>query len=94
MEFSIVEGKKLNSINYLSDGYSYVKYHENKGKLYLRCALAKKFVCGALAKVSISENLLNITKHHDHSPNEHNSESISFANKTKRAAEVRYLLKI
>ena len=88
MEFSIVEGKKLNSINYLSNGYRYVKYHENKGTIYLRCALAKKSGCGALAKVSTSENLLNTTKHHDHSQNEHNSESISLANQIKRAAEV------
>ena len=31
---------------------------------------------------------MNITKQHDHSPNEHNSESISIVNKIKRAAEV------
>ena len=56
MEFSIVEGKKLNSINYLSDGFRYVKYHENKGTI---SSMRSRIACGALAKVSISENLLN-----------------------------------
>ena len=31
MEFSIVEGKKLNSLNYMSDGYRYNKYNESNG---------------------------------------------------------------
>ena len=45
MEYSVVEGKKSNSVNYISEGYRYVKCHENNGTIYLRCTLAKQKGC-------------------------------------------------
>ena len=62
MNLSFPEGKKLNSVNYISDGYRYVKYHENNGTIYLRCTLAKQKGCLSLAKIYTPENLLKITK--------------------------------
>ena len=87
MEFSIVEGKKLNSINYISDGYRYNKYNESKGTIYLRCTLARSHGCSATAKIPDTGILLIITKTHDHSQIEHQTDTIILANRIKRVAE-------
>ena len=67
MEFSIVEGKKLSSINYMSDGYRYNKYNESNGTIYLRCTLTRSHGCSATAKILATSNILMITKTHIHS---------------------------
>ena len=88
MEFSIVEGKRQNSLNYSSDGYRYVKYRESNGTIYLRCTLSKKWSCHGLAKISSTTNLLEVTKSHSHSKDDYKSESIVLSNSIKRSAEV------
>ena len=50
MDFSIVEGKKLNSTNYISGGYRYTKNPESNGTIYLKCTLARQNACEGLAK--------------------------------------------
>ena len=87
MEFSIVEGKKLNSLNYMSDGYRYNKYNESNGTIYLRCTLARSHGCSATAKILDTGNLLIITKTHNHSQTEHQTDTIILANRIKRVAE-------
>ena len=68
MEFSIVEGKRLNSLNYTSDEYRYTKYRESNETVYLRCTLAKRCAYKESAKISsTSKDLLEITKAHNHS---------------------------
>ena len=87
MEFSIVEGKKLNSLNYMSDGYRYNKYNESNGTIYLRFTLARSHGCSATAKILDTGNLLIITKTHNHSQTEHQTDTIILANRIKRVAE-------
>ena len=88
MEYSVVEGKKSNSVNYISEGYRYVKYHENNGTIYLRCTLAKQKGCLSLAKIYTPENLLKMTKNHSHSQCDYGIDSIILTNRIKRAAEL------
>ena len=89
MDFSIEEGKRLNSLNYTSDGYRYTKYRESNETVYLRCTLAKRCACKGTAKISsTSKDLLEMTKAHNHSRIEHKSEIIILANRIKRAAAV------
>ena len=86
MEFSIVEGKKLNSINFMSDGYRYNKYNQSNGTIYLRCTLARSHGCSATAKILDAGNNLIITKTHNHSQTEHQTDTIILANRIKRVA--------
>ena len=53
MEISIEEGKRLNSSNYICNGYRYTKYREVNEEIYLRCSLAKRYACNGLAKVPL-----------------------------------------
>ena len=87
MEFSIVEGKRLNSLNYTSGGFRYSKYRESNGIIYLRCTLFKKSACHRLAKICDNSNLLVISKPYNHSISEYQADSIVLSNKIKRLAE-------
>ena len=57
MDYSVVEGKKLNSINYECEGYRYVKFRECENSIYLRCALFRKLSCPSIAKVDKITNI-------------------------------------
>ena len=81
MDFSIVEGKKLNSTNYIYGGYRYTKNPESNGTIYLKCTLARQNACEGLAKISTLVNVLEITRAHNHSESEYKSHSIVLANK-------------
>ena len=83
----MVEGKRLHSFNFTSEGYRYTKYRESDGIVYLRCTLAKQCTCGGLAKVDTAINLLGITREHNHSQDEYKSDSIVQANRIKRKAD-------
>ena len=52
IDFSMEEGKRLNSLNYTSDGYRYTKYRELNETVYLRCTFAKRCACKGTAKIS------------------------------------------
>ena len=87
MEYSIVEGKRLNSLNYLSNGYRYSKNRESNSNIYLRCTLAKLCNCPGLANITATRSLLEVTNMHNHSRSEYMSDSIVLANRIKRVAE-------
>ena len=57
------------------------------GIIYLKCTLAKECSCNGLAKVDTRVDLLEITRAHNHSQSDYNSDSIVLANRIKRAAE-------
>ena len=82
MKFSIVEGKRFNSLNYISDGYRYTKYRELNETIYLRCTLSKKCACHGLDNISSIMNQLEVTNSHNHS--RYQSDGIV---RVKRAAE-------
>ena len=51
MEYSIVEGKILNSKNYECQGYRYVKVRESPNSIFLKCALFRTHRCESLGKI-------------------------------------------
>ena len=55
MEFSIEEGMRLNSSNYICDGHRYTKYREVNEEIYLRCTLAKRCACHGWQKSALQE---------------------------------------
>ena len=60
MEYSVVEGKKLNSINYECEGFRYVKSRECENSIYLRCALFRKHSYPSIAKIDKITNLFEL----------------------------------
>ena len=50
MEYSLVEGKKLNSNNYECQGFRYVKSRECETAIYLKCALFRSIPAYLLAE--------------------------------------------
>ena len=86
MEFSLIEGKRKCSWNYIAEGYRYTKNRENNGIIYLKCTLAKQCACNSLARVDARTNLLEVTRGHNHSQAEYKSDSIVLANRIKRSA--------
>ena len=87
MEFSIVEGKRLNYLKYTSGGFRYTKYRELNGTIYLRCTLFKKSTCLAVTKICNNSDLLDVIKPHNHSISEYQADSIVLSYKIKRVAE-------
>ena len=84
MEFSLIEGKRKCSWNYIAEGYRYTKNRENNSIIYLKCTLAKECACNSLARVDARINLLEVTRGHNHSQAEYKSDSIVLANRIKR----------
>ena len=66
MEVTLVEGKKLNSLNYLSGGYLYIKVRTSQQFTYVRCALNRSGGCPGYAKIDNVSNILIPTCAHDH----------------------------
>ena len=89
MEFSLVEGKKLGSFHYISQGYRYTPTQIYGGARYLRCTLWRTdpFICPGKAIITEASNLLNMKLEHNHTQENYKSESIELNNKLKRAAE-------
>ena len=86
MEFSLIEGKRKCSWNYIAEGYRYTKNRENNGIIYLKCTLAKQCACNSSARVDARTKLLEVTRGHNHSQDEYKSDSIVLANRNKRSA--------
>ena len=87
MQYSIFEGKRLNSLKNLKDGYRYSKSRESNCDIYFRCTLTKLCNCPGLANITATSSLFEVTNMHNHSPSEYMSDSIVLANRIKRAAE-------
>ena len=66
MEVTLVEGKKLNSFNYLSGGYLYIKVRTSQQFTYVRCALNRSRGCPGYAKIDNVSNILIPTSAYDH----------------------------
>ena len=66
MEFTIVEGKKLNSFIYESGEYLYIKVRASENFTYLRCTLSRNSGCKGFAKIDHASNTLITTHEHDH----------------------------
>ena len=71
MEYSVIEGKKLNSKNYESEGFRYVKARECEGSIYIKCALFRTNSCPCIGRIDKATNLMNLT--HIHNQNSRSS---------------------
>ena len=89
MEYTICEGKKIDSKHYLSIGYRYTLTQIYGGTKYLRCTLwrTQPWNCPGKAFICDDSNLLTNKQDHNHAPAVYNSETIKLRNKLKRAAE-------
>ena len=76
MEYTTVEGKRLSSKNYYSQGFRYVKSRESANIIYQKCALFRSQSCPSFAKIDKISNLLEVTKIHNHFKDAHNSDKI------------------
>ena len=85
MQVTLVEGKKLNSFNYLSEGFMYVKVRTSQQFTYGRCALNRSFGCPGYAKIDNVTNTLITTSAHDHGEEAYKRGEYSLRNKLKRA---------
>ena len=88
MEYSLVEGKKLNSNNYGCEGFHYVKCREYATTIYLKGALFRTNSCLSIGIIDKITNLLEVTRVHNHDSNSHNSKKILISNAIKRKAEI------
>ena len=88
MEYTTVEGKRLSSKNYHSQGFRYVKSRESSTTIYLKCGLFRSHSCPSFAKIDRISNLLEVMKIHNHSKDAHNSDRIVLCNNIKRGAEI------
>ena len=88
MEYSLVEGKKLNSNNYQCEGVRYVKCRDCETTIYLKCALFRTNSCLSIGKIDKITNLLEVTRVHNHDSNSHNCKKILISNAIKRKAEI------
>ena len=88
MEYSIIEGKKLNSINYECQGFRHVKCGEYGNSIYIKCALFRSNSCACTGKIDKQSNFLELNAQHNHDAAMHSSEKIIICNTIKRKAEV------
>ena len=87
MEYSVIEGKKLNSNNYECQGFLYVKSREHGDSIYLKCALFRIKSCTCTGKINKQTNLLQLTSPHCHDPGANYSGKIIITNTIKHKAE-------
>ena len=64
MEYSLVEGKKLNSTNYESEGFRYVKSRECETTIYLKYALFRTHSCLSIGRIDKITNQFEVTRVH------------------------------
>ena len=88
MEVTLVEGKKLNSVNYQSGGYLYTKVRSSQQFTYVRCTLNRSSGCPGYAKIDNALNTLIPTSAHDHGEEAYKIGESLLRNKLKRAAEI------
>ena len=88
MEYSIIEGRKLNSTNYECQSFRYVKSGEYGNSIYTKCALFRSNSCACTGKIDKRTNLLELNAQHNHGAAMHRSEKIIVSNTIKRKAEI------
>ena len=88
MDYTIIEGKKLNSMNFGCNGFRYVKVRESDSSIYRKCALFRTHSCKCRGKITILTNLLEISRGHNHEAEANNDEKIVLSNHIKRVSEI------
>ena len=88
MEYSTIEGKKLNSSNYECQGFRYVKSREYGNSIYFKCALFRSNSCTCTGMINKQTDLLEIKCPHNHDAAAHKSEKIIISNTIKSKAEI------
>ena len=76
MEYSLVEGKKLNSNNYECQGFRYVKSRVCETSIYLKRAVFRTHSCPSIGRFDKITNLLELTRVHNHDSDSHNCNKI------------------
>ena len=66
MEVTLVEGKKLNTFNYLSGGYLYIKVRTSQQFTYVRSTPNRSCGCPGHTKIDNISNIFINTSAHDH----------------------------
>ena len=87
MEYSLIEGKKLNSNNYECQSFRYIKSREHGNSIYLKCSLFRNNSCTCAGKINKQTNLLELTSAHNHDSAAYNSGRIIISNTVKSKAE-------
>ena len=87
MEYSVVEGRKVNIVNYASGGFLYVKVCSSQSCTYVKCSLNRASGCPGYAHINHVSNTLNVTHEHVHDKNTYKNSEFALRNKLKRAAE-------
>ena len=87
MEYSVVEGREVNTVNYASGGFLYVKVRSSQSCTYIKCSLNRASGCPGYAHINHVSNTLNVTHEHVHDENAYKHSEFALRNKLKRAAE-------
>ena len=83
----MVEGKNLNSLNYKSGGYLYVKVRSTQSCTYVKCTLNRASRCPGYDHSDHVANTLRLTREHHDDENAYKQSEIVLRNQLKRAAE-------
>ena len=62
MEYYLAEGKTVNSLNYESEGYLYVKVRSSQSCTYVKCTLNRASGCPGYAHIDHVANTLRLTR--------------------------------
>ena len=76
----MVEGKNLNSLNYKSGGYLYVKVRSTQSCTYVKCTLNMASRCPGYAYSDHVRNTLRLTRGHHHDENAYKQSTIVLRN--------------
>ena len=85
MEHSAVEGRKVNTVNYASGGFLYVKVRSSQSCTYVKCSLNRASECPGYAHINHVSNTLNVTHEHVHDENAYKHSQFALRNKLNRA---------
>ncbi|KAI6657091.1 hypothetical protein LOD99_15877 [Oopsacas minuta] len=89
MEYSVIEGKKIGSVNYECQSFRYIQSSSSSTSIYLRCTLwrCKEIECHGTGRIHLTTNLFYLKKDHNHPEASYESSVIVLNNRIKRAAE-------
>ena len=80
MEYSTVEGNKLNTSNYGCQCFRYVKSREYGNSIYVKCAFFRGNSCTCTGMINKQTDLFEIKCPHNHDAAAHESEKIIISN--------------
>ncbi|KAI6646365.1 hypothetical protein LOD99_9236 [Oopsacas minuta] len=89
MEYSVIEVKKIGSVNYECQSFRYNQSSSSSTSIYLRCALwsCKEIECHGTGRIDLTTNLSHRKNYHNHTEASYGSSLIVLNNRIKRAAE-------